>query len=172
MSTARRLRWQPLVAALALATMAVPVLAQMANNNPVSVQVARAPQAGDPPPITNLRSLYVLHCAGCHSRDASGYPEKGVPSMRGALGHFSTVPEGRAFLVQVPGVNNAGLSDEQIAQLTSWMVRQFSADTAPAGWVPYTAAEVVAARAQRPADIAAARAAIVARLQRDGLDVR
>lgn len=166
------LRWRPLAAALAVAMTAPPVIAQTANSNPVSVQMARAQPAGEQPPITNLRSLYVLHCAGCHSRDASGYPEKGVPTMRGALGHFMRLPEGRAFLVQVPGVNNAGLSDEQIAQLTSWMVRQFSADTAPAGWAPYTAAEVVAARAHRPADIAAARAALVARLQRDGLDVR
>jgi hypothetical protein len=100
--------------------------------------------------------------------DASGVPDKGVPTMRGALGQFMHLPEGRAFLVQVPGVNNAGLSDDQIALLTNWTVRQFSADTAPAGWLPYTAAEVAQARAQRPADVMRARAELVARLQRDG----
>ena len=122
--------------------------------------------------FTNPRTLYVLHCAGCHAMDASGVPDKGVPSMRGALGHFMRLPEGRAFLVQVPGVNNAGLSDEQIASVTNWMVRQFSADTAPAGWAPYTAAEVATAKLTRPVDVAKVRADLVARLLRDGIDLR
>lgn len=124
------------------------------------------------PNVTNPRSLYVLHCAGCHGMDASGVPGQGVPTMRRALGHFMKLPEGRAFLLQVPGVNNAGLSDEQIAQVTNWMVRQFSADTAPAGWTPYTAAEVATAKLSRPADVAKARAALVARLQAEGADLK
>ncbi|MBL8312132.1 MAG: c-type cytochrome [Rubrivivax sp.] len=120
------------------------------------------------PAVTSLRSLYVLHCAGCHAMDGSGHPDQGVPSMRGALGRFMTRPEGRAFLVQVPGVNSAGLSDTQIAALTNWMVQQFSPDTAPAGWAPYTADEVAAARRVRPADVTQARAALVARLPNAG----
>ena len=124
------------------------------------------------PTVTNPRSLYVLHCAGCHGMDASGVPGQGVPTMRGALGHFMKLPEGRAFLLQVPGVNNAGLSDEQIALVTNWMVRQFSADTAPPGWPPYTAAEVTTAKQSRPADVAKARAALVARLQADGVELK
>ena len=120
----------------------------------------------------NPRSQYVLHCAGCHAMDGSGHPDKGVPSMRGALGHFMKLPEGRAFLLQVPGVNNAGLSDEQIASVTNWMVKQFSADTVPSGWAPYTAAEVAAARQVRPVDVAKARADLVARLQQGGIDLR
>jgi mono/diheme cytochrome c family protein len=124
------------------------------------------------PAVTSLRSLYVLHCAGCHAMDASGHPEQGVPSMRGALGHFLRLPEGRAFLVQVPGVNNAGLSDAQIAALITWIVGQYSADTAPPGWPAYTAEEVTAAKRVRPADVAAARAVLVQRLQQAGLPVR
>jgi len=117
----------------------------------------------------NLRGLYVLHCAGCHAMDGSGHPAQGVPSMRGTLGRFVRVPEGRAFLVQVPGVNNAGLDDAQIAALTNWTVRQFSADTLPADWRDYTAAEVALARRARPADVTQARAELVARLRRDGV---
>jgi mono/diheme cytochrome c family protein len=120
----------------------------------------------------NPRSLYVLHCTGCHGMDASGVPGQGVPSMRSALGHFMKLPEGRAFLLQVPGVNNAGLSDAQIASVTNWMVQQFSADTAPAGWAPYTAAEVGTAKLSRPVDVAKARADLVARLQQSGIDLR
>lgn len=135
--------------------------------------VALAPgAAGAQPAVTSHRSLYILHCAGCHAMDGSGHPDKGVPSMRGALGHFMAVPEGRAFLLQVPGVNNAGLTDAQIAEVTNWMVRQFSADTAPPGWPAYTAAEVADAKRQRPTDVAKARAALVTRLQAEGAPVR
>jgi mono/diheme cytochrome c family protein len=121
------------------------------------------------PAVTSPRSLYVLHCAGCHGMDAAGVPGHGVPSMRGNLGLFMRLPEGRAFLLQVPGVNNAGLSDAQIALVTNWMVQTFSADTAPPGWPAYTAAEVATAKASRPADVIQARADLVARLQREGL---
>ena len=123
-------------------------------------------------PASSVRSLYVVHCAGCHSMDGSGHPAQGVPSMRGALGHFLRLPEGRAFLVQVPGVNNAGLSDAQIADLTNWMVPQFSADTAPPGWAPYRAAEVARFRAQRPGDVGAVRRGLVETLGQQGHAVR
>ena len=127
--------------------------------------------AGAQSAVKNQRTLYVLHCAGCHTMDGSGHPDKGVPSMRGALGQFMRLPEGRAFLVQVPGVNNAGLSDEQIAALTNWTVQQFSADTAPGGWAPYSAAEVAEAKRVRPVDVAARRAELVERLRRDGVQL-
>lgn len=120
------------------------------------------------PAVTNPRSLYVLHCAGCHGMDASGVPGQGVPSMRGNLGLFMQLPEGRAFLLQVPGVNNAGLTDAQIALVTNWMVGTFSADTAPPGWPAYTAGEVAAAKAARTGDVMRVRADLVARLARDG----
>lgn len=124
------------------------------------------------PAATNPRSLYVLHCAGCHGMDASGVPGQGVPTMRGNLGLFMQRPEGRAFLLQVPGVNNAGLSDAQIALVTNWMVSTFSADTAPPGWPAYTAAEVAAAKATRPSDVTQARADLVARLAREGITIK
>lgn len=124
------------------------------------------------PAVNNPRSLYVLHCAGCHGMDASGVPGQGVPTMRGNLGLFMQRPEGRAFLLQVPGVNNAGLSDAQIALVTNWMVSTFSADTTPPGWPAYTAAEVAAARATRPSDVTQARADLVARLAREGITIK
>lgn len=123
-------------------------------------------------PAGSVRSLFVMHCAGCHSMDGSGHPEQGVPSMRGALGHFLRLPEGRAFLVQVPGVNNAGLSDAQIADLTNWMVPQFSADTAPPGWAPFRADEVAGYRARRPSDVGAVRRGLVEALGQQGHEVR
>lgn len=131
-----------------------------------------ASAAAAQPAVSSPRSLYVLHCAGCHGMDASGVPGQGVPTMRGNLGQFMRLPEGRAFLLQVPGVNNAGLTDAQIALVTNWMVQTFSADTAPPGWPAYTAAEVAAARASRPGDVTRARADLLARLAREGIEIR
>ncbi len=121
------------------------------------------PCAGQSP--AQARALYVLHCAGCHSMDGSGVPDKGVPSMRGTLGRYLQLPEGRAFLVQVPGVLNAGLSDPQIAAVTNWALAEFSAETLPKSWPPYTAQEVAQARLSRPLDVARARAELWRRLE-------
>lgn len=122
-------------------------------------------------PAAGPDRLFVLHCAGCHGFDGSGHPAQGVPDMRGALGHYLRTAEGRAFIVQVPGVNNAGLDDAQIAAVTTWAVQRFSATTAPAGWVPYGAAEVAGHRAQRPVDVAARRAEVLRGLQALGVSM-
>lgn len=136
---------------------------------PLAMALLAGTMAQAQPATGKPRNTYVLHCAGCHAMDGSGHPDKGVPSMRGALGHFIRRPEGRAFLLQVPGVNNAGLSDAQIAEVTNWMVTQFSADTAPAGWPAYSATEVAEARRHRPLDVTRARAALVQQLRGDGI---
>ena len=54
---------------------------------------------------------------GCHLADGRGAPEQGVPSMRGLAGRLLTLPGGREYLVQVPGVMNSGLSDADTARL-------------------------------------------------------
>lgn len=108
------------------------------------------------------RTLYILHCSGCHLPDGSGSPAFGVPSMRGTLGHFAATPAGRAFLVQAPGARNSSITDAELAALTNWQLREFAPDTLPAGFKPYTAGEVGRFRAAPPLDVAAARAAIVA----------
>ncbi|SFV14971.1 hypothetical protein [Pseudoduganella namucuonensis] len=108
------------------------------------------------------RTLYTLHCSGCHLPDGSGSPAHGVPSMRGALGHFPATLAGRAFLVQAPGARNSSISDAELAALTNWQLREFAPGTLPADFKPYTAEEVARFRAAPPLDVAAARAAIVA----------
>ena len=120
-------------------------------------------------PVHSEASLYTVHCAGCHNMDGSGHPNQGVPDMRGVLGYFQKLPQGRAFLVQVPGVNNAGLDNAQITRLTNWVVQRFSAATVPAGWKPYTQEEVEAYRLQRPSEISATRARIVQELEALGM---
>jgi mono/diheme cytochrome c family protein len=125
---------------------------------------AAAPDAAAAITPQRARSLYLLHCAGCHRVDGSGAPAYGVPTMIDTLGQFQHTPAGRAFLVQVPGARNSAVTNAELAALTNWALRTFSPATLPADFKPYTAAEVSAWRAHPPADIAGARADIIATL--------
>jgi hypothetical protein len=84
--------------------------------------------------------------------------------MRGAVGKFLRLPEGRAFLVQVPGTSNSKLRDDEIATLLNWMVMEFSRREVPPDFAPYTPAEVTVLRHRPLDDVAATRAAIVRKL--------
>jgi mono/diheme cytochrome c family protein len=100
---------------------------------------------------------FMLHCSGCHGMDGSGAPAQGIPDFRDQIGHFQRLPEGRAFLMQVPGLLNAGLSDDRRAAVTTWLVRTFAGPSLAPGFQPYTAAEARQYRESRPADIAGTR---------------
>lgn len=128
-------------------------------------QPAIADEAG------KARYQFILNCAGCHQADGSGARSGGVPTLRGQMGHFLKTPEGRAFLVQVPGTSNSSLSNGDIARMLNWMAKAFSADTVPADFAPYTEAEVTALRSQRLADVSAVRRGIVAQLAGQGVRI-
>lgn len=111
---------------------------------------------------------YMLQCMGCHLEDGSGKPERGIPNMAGVLGHFLRLPEGRALIVQVPGVMNTPLDDRQVADLMNWLLAGMAGTSRPADAQLYTADEVKALRANRPADVPKARAEVVRRLRAMG----
>jgi len=115
------------------------------------------------------RQSYLLHCAGCHLPDGSGSKPNDVPSLHGIPGHFAKIPEGRAFLTQVPGIAYSPLGNEEVAEILNWMLREYSKDTLPADFVPFTTAEVAKLRETRPAEIFKVRAAVLARLRELGV---
>ena len=115
---------------------------------------------------------FQTHCAGCHQMDGSGAPKSGIPDMRHAVGHFLRLPEGRNFLVKVPGTANSSLNHADTAAMLNWMVVAFSRDEVPADFRPYTAQEVARLRREAFHDVPGTRAAIVQRLQADGLDIQ
>jgi len=117
------------------------------------------------------RMNYMLHCSGCHGQDATGSPGAGVPSMRGAIGHFFKVEGGRQFLIQVPGTSQSSLNDAQTAELMNWMLKTFSKDEIPAATPPYTRQEVAQLRASPLVEVAAEREAIIKRLQAQGIAI-
>jgi mono/diheme cytochrome c family protein len=117
----------------------------------------------------SARMLYLQHCAGCHQADGSASPLSNIPALKDNTGYFLRSPEGRAYLVQVPGTSNSPLSDAEVAVLLNWMIPAFSRDQLPAGeFTPYSAEEVGRYRAHKPDDITQARARVVKALQEQG----
>jgi mono/diheme cytochrome c family protein len=96
---------------------------------------------------------YLLSCAGCHTLDGSGSAR--VPSLRG-VDRLLAKPGGRDYVLRVPGVANAPLSDDRLAALLDWIFASFGNHAAP----HFTAAEIHAARATSFVDPKAARAAL------------
>ncbi len=119
----------------------------------------------------SARINYLLHCSGCHQQDGTGSVENGIPNMKGRVGHFLRTPEGRAFLVQVPGTSQAALNDADIAQLLNWMVDALSRNEVPANFLPYSSEEVARLRANRLDDVPGYRAGVVGRLKEMGYQV-
>lgn len=117
------------------------------------------------------RISFLLHCSGCHQPDGSGNPASGIPDMRGSIGYFLRLPEGRAFLVQVPGTAQSSLNDGETAELLNWMVRTLGEKAVPADFSPYTRDEVTRLRGHPLDDVPAVRASVVGRLQQMGFRI-
>lgn len=122
----------------------------------VGLTAANAPD----PEKLSPRMNYVLHCQGCHLPDGSGMKGK-VPDMRGELGLFARLPEGRDYIGRVPGVANSHLSDAQLARVLNWLVLEMG----PAGagpFKPYSAEEVGKLRRNRLQGVRAIRERLLA----------
>lgn len=107
---------------------------------------------------------YLLHCSGCHGQDGMGNPARGIPQFTNQIGHFLRLPEGRAFLMQVPGLLGARLPDERAAAVTTYLVRTYAGPSLPAEFRPYSAGEARRYRETRPADVIGKRNALYAEL--------
>lgn len=123
-------------------------------------------------PATDFgRQNYLLHCSGCHLPDGTGSAANEVPTLHGVPGHFASVPEGRAFLTQVPGIAYSSLSDAEVAEILNWSLIEFSRETLPQDFQPFTTEEVSRLRAVRPAEIFKVRAEVLELLRRRGVTI-
>ncbi len=107
---------------------------------------------------------YLLHCSGCHGQDGTGKPTAGIPRFTDQVGYFLKLPEGRAFLMQVPGLLSANMPDDRAAAVVTWMIREFAGPSMPEKIEPYTADEARRYKAERPADIMGRRNELYAKL--------
>jgi hypothetical protein len=103
------------------------------------------PDAGPPPAgVENTRRAWqnwTLNCQGCHRLDGTG-SEGTAPSLAGTVAKFLWVPGGREYLMRVPGVATSPLSSEDLAEVVNWMLWRFDRAHVPAGFEPFTAAEI------------------------------
>lgn len=111
---------------------------------------------------------YIHFCAGCHQFDGAGSAENGIPDMRGRIGKFLYLPQGRTFLIQVPGVANSPLTDTEVAEVLDWLIKTFSPAAVPENAPAFTEEEVARLRAQRPSDVSRLRADVVEQLRQLG----
>lgn len=114
---------------------------------------------------------YTLHCQGCHKPDGSGQPGF-VPPLKDHVAKFLAVPEGREYLVRVPGTAQSLLSDRDAADVLNWMVHTFDAAHVPADFVPYQAQEVGHLRRSPISQSSAERARVIALIGEDGASPR
>jgi mono/diheme cytochrome c family protein len=153
----RPVRWIPMsVLAAALAATALAASRATADD----VVEARA------------RLDYLLHCSGCHMQDGEGKPARGIPRLKDQVGYFLHLPEGREFLMQVPGLLSAGMSDARAAAVTNYMVRRFAGPSLPPQFVSYTPEEARRLRLSRPADITAKRQRLYGELVQMGFPIQ
>lgn len=88
---------------------------------------------------------YLLYCRGCHLHTGDAVPAANVPSLHELVPLIAT-QAGRDYLVRVPGVAQTPMTDEQVAEVLNWVLKNFNAETLPADFRPYTAEEVAAVR--------------------------
>jgi mono/diheme cytochrome c family protein len=114
--------------------------------------------------------LYTLNCWGCHQPGAQGITGS-VPRLADSMGYFLYIPEGRAYLAEVPGVAASPLSDEEAAAVLNWMLLTFSRPQLPQPFVPYTALEIRKCRTRKLVNVIDTRRRLAAKLDSMGLKV-
>jgi hypothetical protein len=116
----------------------------------------------------NPQQNYVLYCMGCHGPQAEGVPGK-VPPLAHALGRYMRTPEGRNYILRVPGAANSVLTDAQLADVLNWVAQRFDGDELSSNVPLFTTAEVTAARHSPLPSVLATRRAVVRALESSGL---
>jgi len=110
---------------------------------------------------------YMLYCMGCHGSEAQGLPGK-IPPLAGSLARFMSTPDGRDYVLRVPGAASSALSDAQLAAVLNWLAMRYSAaeERPPA---PFTAEEVARVRRTPLANVKERRREVIRGLAASGV---
>jgi mono/diheme cytochrome c family protein len=127
---------------------------------------ALASLAAAAPARAGAEQDYMLYCRGCHGADAEGVPGK-IPPLAAALARFMRAPEGRNYVLRVPGAANSALTDAQLAGVLNWLAARYPAADAPQV-APFTVEEVTRMRHTPLADVLATRREVVRALAASG----
>ena len=122
--------------------------------------------AGVPNAMADPLIDYTLFCMGCHGAQAQGVRGK-VPPLAGALSLYMRTPQGRDYVLRVPGAANSALGDAQLTGVLNWLAeRDPTAGGTPVA--PFTVAEVTAARHIPLASVQETRRAVISALAANG----
>lgn len=119
------------------------------------------------PKVRGPAEDYSRNCQGCHGH--LGHSVTEVPALKGRVGLFTRTPEGRAYLIQVPNVTQAMLSDERLAAMMNWVLEEYSRDQLAPAFQPYTAEEVARLRADRLQSVITRRREVIDGLVKAGV---
>ena len=114
---------------------------------------------------------YLLRCVGCHTSAGVSPPLGRIPPLQDVVGHFARLPEGRLYLVNVPGIASAQLSPADTASLLNWMIETYGGESRPDQYQPFTADEVVALQKLAPDDVMRLRDEVRQRLSDSGYSI-
>ena len=114
---------------------------------------------------------FVLKCVGCHLTSGTGLPEQGIPDFVGKVGVFAGLPEGRAYLLHVPGVIGSSLSDTETADVLNYIMDKWAGDSLPKDFVPFTGPEVAELKATSIGNVVNYRRVVADKLAKSGLSV-
>jgi len=120
-----------------------------------------------PASAQTARTLYLLKCSGCHRADGQGAADAGVPPFPGFISNLAKDPDGRIYMLHVPGVAASGLSDADLTSVLNYILDKWSA-TPEDGIKRFTPQEVAGLRAVGVNDIVSYRRTLVARLRKSG----
>jgi mono/diheme cytochrome c family protein len=131
------------------------------------VTAALAALLAGAPAIASPAEDYMLYCMGCHGADARGVPGK-VPPLAGSLALFMRTPEGRNYVLRVPGAANSALSDAQLCAVLNWIAERYAAPGGGPAAAPFSAPEVARTRHVPLASVQATRRQVVSALAAAG----
>lgn len=155
-------------AALAIFVLASAALADESSVAPEDVPDVLIKQHGTRlPRVSGPAEDYSRNCQGCHGH--LGYSVNEVPRLRDRVGFFTHTAEGRAYLVQVPNVLQAHLSDARLAAMLNWMLETYSRAELVRDFQPYSETEVSALRKQRLESVITRRREVIEGLVRNGV---
>lgn len=108
---------------------------------------------------------YLTHCGGCHGIE--GISDKTfVPSLRNQVGWFTCSPEGRDYLVRIPGISMSLIrNDQELADVLNFVLFRLGGGSTPPGTKFFTAQEIHSLRAYplQTDDLMAMRAGVLSR---------
>lgn len=117
------------------------------------------------------KTNFVLKCIGCHLTDGTGLPGQGIPDFVGKVGVFAGLPEGRAYLLHVPGVIGSSLTDNETAEVLNYIMDKWAGDSLPKDFVPFTGPEVAVLKATNIGNVVNYRRVVADKLAQSGLTV-